>query len=118
MSNNVNTGSTSGFNLSSVLRDMVVAWRLIWDPRVPSLLKLLLPVLALAYWVSPIDLLPGMPFDDLAVIFLAAKLLVQLAPADAVQRAMVGRSAAAGPQRSEPADGPETIDTTWRVIED
>lgn len=118
MSNNVNTGSASGFNLSSILRDMVVAWRLIWDPRVPALLKLLLPVLALVYWVSPIDLLPGMPFDDLAVIFLAAKLLVQLAPADAVQRAMYGRTANPGQQRTEPVDGPETIDTTWRVIKD
>lgn len=118
MSNNFNSHSTTGFSLGSLLRDMTVAWRLIWDPRVPTLLKLLLPALALVYWVSPIDLLPGMPFDDLALLFLAAKLLVQLAPADAVQRAMYGRSTPNARQSSDQRDGPETIDTTWRVVEE
>lgn len=118
MSKNVKPQANTGFSLSSILRDMVIAWRLVWDPRVPGLLKLLLPALALAYWISPIDLLPGMPFDDLAVLFVAAKLFVQMAPADAVQRAMYGTAAAEPRQRDGSMDGPEPIDTTWHVIEE
>src|SRR5512140_3641657 len=65
-------------------------WRLIKDPRVSPYLKLL-PIGALVYLVSPIDLLPGVAFpvigalDDAAVLWLGATLFVNLCPDNIVQ---------------------------------
>jgi uncharacterized membrane protein YkvA (DUF1232 family) len=101
-----------------LLRDLTVAWRLLWDPRVPGLLKLLLPVLALIYLLSPLDLLPGLPFDDIAVLLAAARLFVALAPRTSVADAFRGRRPPAEPPHQEgsrpwarPDEG-EVIDTT------
>jgi uncharacterized membrane protein YkvA (DUF1232 family) len=109
--------SSGGWNLSSIVRDVGVAWRLFWDPSVPSLLKLLLPVLALLYWISPLDLIPGMPFDDIAILLLAARMFVSLAPKDSVNKAYHGKPNASA---SEPnsRDDSDVIDTTWRVLDD
>lgn len=49
------------------------------DRRVPLLVKLL-PLFAAAYLASPIDLLPGIPFDDIAFALLALALMVRLTP--------------------------------------
>lgn len=49
------------------------------DQRVPLLVKLL-PLFAAAYLASPIDLLPGIPFDDIAFALLALALMVRLTP--------------------------------------
>jgi uncharacterized membrane protein YkvA (DUF1232 family) len=110
----------SGWSWTNLLRDLVATWRLIIDPSVPGLLKLALPFMALAYLISPIDLIPLMPLDDIAVLMLAARLFVALAPRDAVDRAFHGGAApnrnAAGP-KSPAQDEGEVIDTTWRVIE-
>ncbi|NJN82681.1 MAG: hypothetical protein HC802_10690 [Caldilineaceae bacterium] len=114
-----------GWSLGSIMRDMVAAWRLLWDPRVPGALKIILPLFAIGYWLSPIDLLPGLPFDDVALMILALRLFVQLAPADAVNGAFNGanRSGYSTSSRSEPDqtyadDAHNTVDTTWRVIND
>jgi uncharacterized membrane protein YkvA (DUF1232 family) len=99
--------------MEAILRDFATAWRLFWNPRVPAALKLLLPIAALIYWLSPLDLLPGLPIDDLAVLILALRLFVQMAPEDVVQTIRGGR-----PQpRSTPPDDENTIDTTWRVVD-
>lgn len=113
-------GKPSG-GIVGLLRDAGVAWRLLGDPAVPGLLKLALPLLALVYWFSPIDLIPGMPFDDIAILLLAARMLVSLAPQDSVRNAYTGRSGSASPRdptaRPSEDDG-DVIDTTWRVVED
>lgn len=118
MNNNrgrINLGG--GWNPSHILRDLWVTWRLLQDPQVSFFLKLFLPLLAAAYWILPIDLLPGMPFDDLAILILATRFFVQLAPQDAVQRAMGGRSA--GSSGSDiPPDDDNVVDTTWKVVDD
>lgn len=105
----------SGWGWSHLLRDLVATWRLLFDPRVPGLLKLALPVLALVYMVSPLDLLPLLPFDDIAIALLAARLFVALAPKESVNRAFGGQPVELppAPRREEG----EVIDTTWRVIE-
>ncbi len=60
-------------------------WRLVWDRRVPLLPKLVL-VGAIAYIVSPIDLLPGDLAtiiglsDDLLVALLAGGLFIPMCP--------------------------------------
>lgn len=116
--------AASGWNWSNLLRDVVATWRLLWDPSVPGLLKLALPFLALLYWVWPIDLIPGIPLDDIAILLLAARLFVALAPRESVNRAFhggagpfdgsFGRNTARQPGRQ---DEGEVIETSWRVVE-
>jgi uncharacterized membrane protein YkvA (DUF1232 family) len=108
----------SAFNLSGILRDLVVSWRLLLDPAVPGILKLLLPVLALVYWISPIDLIPGMPFDDIAVLLLAARLFVSLAPRNSVNRAYTGGGNSNSTSTQPEEEDPDIIDTTWRIVDD
>ncbi|MBN2550906.1 MAG: hypothetical protein JXB15_17215 [Anaerolineales bacterium] len=59
--------------------------RLIGDPRVSPLLKLI-PIGSLAYFLIP-DLAPG-PIDDVAVMWLATYLFVEVCPPDVVQEHM------------------------------
>ncbi len=116
MSQRIPAGAAGGWTLGSLLRDLTVAWRLLWDPRVPGLLKLALPVLALIYFISPLDLLPGLPFDDIAVLLAAARLFVALSPRASVDDAFGGRRPTVDP-RPRPDDG-DVIDTTWRVVDE
>jgi uncharacterized membrane protein YkvA (DUF1232 family) len=113
MSTNSPNRTSGNWSLEAILRDFATAWRLFWSPRVPATLKLILPIAALIYWLSPLDLLPGLPFDDVAVLILALRLFVQMAPADVAQT-IRGEH----PQpRATPADDENTIDTTWRVVD-
>ncbi len=107
-----------GWSLAALLRDGIVAWRLLRDPTVPGLLKLLLPGLALLYMLWPVDLMPLLPFDDIAIVLLATRLFVNLAPRESVERAVYGEKPP--PRRPKPQrrDEPQVIDTTWRVLKD
>jgi len=104
---------SGGWSMTSLLADVTTAWRLLQDPRVPGLLKLFLPVAALIYLISPFDLLPG-PFDDAVVLFVALRLFLQLAPAEALRSAQGGASTP--PKAND--DDHNTIDTSWRVVDD
>ena len=83
------TKQNSGF-LQNLTFQLKLIWRLMNDSRVSFLLKLL-PVGALIYLVSPIDLLPGVAFpvvgalDDAAVIWLGFTLFVSLCPEQVVK---------------------------------
>ena len=72
------------------LRDFRLAWRLFVDNRVPLWTKIVPPA-ALAYVLSPIDILPDFPpmglnqVDDLAVVILGVKLFIELAPPEVVR---------------------------------
>jgi hypothetical protein len=57
--------------------------RLMGDPRISPFLKAL-PIGTLVYLVMP-DLLPGIPFDDAAVIGLGLYLFVELCPQSIVE---------------------------------
>jgi len=122
-----------GWSWTNILRDLTATWRLLQDPSVPMLLKTVLPVLALVYWVWPLDLIPGVPLDDIAVVLLMARILVALAPRDSVDRAFRGAGATGSnrgatssgnnngsttsrPNSARPEDG-EVIETTWRVVD-
>lgn len=109
----------AGWSWTNLLRDLTATWRLILDPSVPGLLKMALPFLAMVYWLWPLDLIPGVPLDDIAVLMLAARLFVALAPRASVDRAFNGSaapSASARPGSARQEEG-EVIDTTWRVVE-
>jgi len=76
--------------LRGALRDLRLAWRLFLDNRVPLWTKIVPPA-ALAYVLSPIDILSDFPpmglnqLDDLAVVVLGMKLFIELAPPDVVR---------------------------------
>lgn len=79
------------------------------NPRVPLYLKLLLPLGAALYWIWPIDLMPGLPIDDIAVLLIALRTFVALGEA-ALNR--FGGAVDAG------SDGDKnTVDGSWRVVE-
>ena len=79
--------------LRSLYQNAALTWRLFGDRRVGFWPKLI-PVLALLYLISPIDLIPAAllgvlaplgAVDDIGVIVLALNLFVQAAPPDIVQ---------------------------------
>ena len=75
--------------LREAVRQVRLAWRLFLDPRVPLWTKAI-PPLALAYILSPIDILSDIPpmglnqLDDIAVALLGIKLFIELAPPEVV----------------------------------
>ncbi|MGD8998212.1 MAG: DUF1232 domain-containing protein [Anaerolineae bacterium] len=76
--------------LREAVRQLRLAWRLFLDRRVPLWTKIVPPV-ALAYVLSPIDILSDIPpmglnqLDDVAVLLLGIKLFIELAPPDVVR---------------------------------
>ena len=67
-----------------------VAWRLMWDSRVPFSAKLV-PILTVLYILSPIDLVPDVvvglgQLDDLAIFLLGTQLFIAMSPKDIVER--------------------------------
>jgi uncharacterized membrane protein YkvA (DUF1232 family) len=56
---------------------------LIFDRRLPWYLRGL-PLVVLVYWISPIDLIPFFPFDDIAFALLVLALMVWLIPRDLI----------------------------------
>ena len=76
--------------LKDAVRQLRLAWRLLLDRRVPLWTKVVPPV-ALAYVLSPIDILPDIPpmglnqLDDIAVVLLGIKLFIELAPPEVVR---------------------------------
>ena len=56
---------------------------LAFDPRLPWYVRAL-PLLALAYWVSPIDLIPGFMADDVAFTLLMIMAVLRLTPRELI----------------------------------
>jgi len=89
MTTNNSDRHSPGFwmNLFNSLR---VAWRLMWDSRVPFSAKLV-PILTVLYILSPIDLVPDVvvglgQLDDLAIFLLGTQLFIAMSPKDIVER--------------------------------
>jgi len=93
--------------LREVARQARLAWRLFWDRRVPLWTKLIPPA-ALAYVLSPVDILPDVALglgqlDDIAVLLIGIKLFIELAPPEVVREHLL----ALGARIKE-----------WRVVEE
>jgi uncharacterized membrane protein YkvA (DUF1232 family) len=106
--------------LRTLVSHVRVTLRLLREPRVPLLLKLI-PVLAAGYVISPLDFVPDVlpvigQLDDLGIIFVALEGFLRLAPAEAVDfhRAAVAEGRRFGPM---PPDG-EVIDAEFRRHDD
>jgi len=113
-----------GFFPDLILRLKLIL-RLIGDRRVNFFLKLL-PIGALIYLISPIDLIPGavLPvigaLDDAAVLWLGATLFVALCPDDVVQEHMDALRKVANPSwRDAPAqEDDQVVDVEAREVSD
>jgi len=87
MSNNRDLIPSQGGALKDLLMKIKLIARLMADRRVSPWVKLL-PIGAVAYVISPIDLIMGIPvvdaLDDVAVLWLGATLFIQLCPPEVV----------------------------------
>lgn len=73
-----------------VIQNFQLIWRLIKDPNVPIVLKLI-PAGTLVYLIMPIDVLPDAflglgQLDDLGVLLVGLKAFVEMAPKDIVSQ--------------------------------
>ncbi len=109
------SSQNSGFFQDLILRVKLIL-RLMGDRRVGWLLKLI-PVAALAYVVSPIDLIPNavLPvigtLDDAAVLWMGVSLFVSLCPDEVVQEHMNAlHKVVPGDWREAPEAGGEIVD--------
>lgn len=104
-----------------------LTWRLYRDPRVSTGLKRAITVGALAYVVSPIDVLPDLLLgigqaDDLGIlvglVFLLSNLLVKFAPEDVLSSYLngtYGDTRAEAAEARQPTDDDTDIDVPFRV---
>ena len=106
------TGPTQPRNAGSIMRDLRRIWQLLRDPSVPGW-KWLLPIGALVYWLSPVDLIPLLPFDDIAVVIVAISMLLQMASRN--ERATT--TDPQGQSGATPNNKEQIVDTTWQVVD-
>jgi uncharacterized membrane protein YkvA (DUF1232 family) len=104
-----------------LIEDIRLAWRLLQDTRVPWVIKLV-PVAAVVYVISPLDLIPDFilgfgQLDDLAIVLLGLKAFISLSPqrlVDQYLREIRGLSAAPVAD----ADEAEYITVEYRIVDD
>lgn len=110
--------------LVEVARELRLWWRLLRDGRVPAWIKTV-PLVALLYVISPLDIIPDIPYlglnqlDDLAIVVLGMKLFVALSPAELVQEIRQEiRSGRRGGAGASPASGKytRTVEGSFRVV--
>lgn len=77
-----------GGALHEITLRVKLIFRLIADRRVNPWTKLV-PIAGLIYWISPIDLISGIPglsaVDDVAVLWFAQYMFIELCPPDVVR---------------------------------
>ena len=111
--------STSSTGAGYLARQLYQIWKALRDPAIPWAAKWLIPLAALVYWISPIDLIPFFPVDDIIVVIVAMNLFMRMI--SQYQTAQPNGQTAGttnhyGPSAST-ADQQKTIETTWRVVE-
>ncbi len=113
---------TAGF-LGDLIKQTRLVWRLLRDGRVPGWIKLI-PFAGVIYLLSPIDLIPGLmipglgQLDDLAVILLSVKMLVELSPPGIVREHLedlIGWRGAVRP--GDDLSSSPYIDASYRVLD-
>jgi uncharacterized membrane protein YkvA (DUF1232 family) len=121
MNVNGTPGAGKSATSANVFEQLMQAGKLVFDSRVPFNLKLMLPIAAAVYWIWPLDLMPGLPFDDIAVLFVALTFFVQLANQAIAKQGRQQYASDAGGQAHQAGaatpSGDGVVDTTWRVIE-
>ena len=108
--------STSTAGLGMLTRQLYQIWRALRDPSIPWAAKWLIPIAALVYWISPIDLIPLFPLDDIVVVALAANMFIQML--SRYQRTATGANQGSQGRSPDASESGKTIETTWRVVEE
>lgn len=125
---------TSGFSFSGLLTQVQLIYRLLQDDRVPTLLKVAVPLGVAIYFVWPFDVipdfLPGLgQIDDIGVLLLAMNLFVNLAPRAVVaeHRRALGQAGATpsdpdATTRLHATDAPrrdqaDVVDAPYKVVQ-
>jgi uncharacterized membrane protein YkvA (DUF1232 family) len=124
---------TPGFSLSALFGQAQLIYRLLHDDRVPTLLKVAIPLGVALYFVMPLDVIPDFlpgigQLDDIAVLFLAMNLFVKLAPQVVVSEHRQALGLADSPAegdattRLHPTDAPrqrqaDVVDAPYKVVE-
>lgn len=103
--------------LTRIVRTLRLAWRLLSDSRV-SILPKLIPLAAILYVISPIDLIPDLipvlgQLDDLGIVILAIHWFIEFCPRDIVAEHRRAIARAAGAATAPPED---IIDGTFREV--
>lgn len=108
-----------------------LVWRLLNDYRVPTWIKIGIPVVVLLYFVMPLDFIPDFipvlgQLDDIGIVLLGMSIIIRLAPQHVVDehRAALGYDADAPAASSNKAGQPtrkvspdsETIDGEYKVV--
>jgi uncharacterized membrane protein YkvA (DUF1232 family) len=106
--------------LINLMHDAQLVWRLLGDPRMATAAKVIVPVLAALYVLSPVDLVPDVipvlgQMDDLAILALAFQLFIRLAPPQVVAEHRDDINNGGGTHRSGSHED-ETVDADYRVI--
>jgi uncharacterized membrane protein YkvA (DUF1232 family) len=109
--------------LSDIVGNARLAWKLFRDPRVSRATKFLIPGIAVAYLLLPIDILPDFipvlgQLDDLAVIALAIKFFIDMSPSWLVQYyrdEMAGKPSTATDPKAPKRE--KTVDGEYRVMD-
>ncbi|NPV06397.1 MAG: DUF1232 domain-containing protein [Anaerolineae bacterium] len=104
--------------LSELLLHLRLWWRLLRDPRVPGVLKLAVPALALVYVLWPADLLLDLvpvlgQVDDVLVLLLALRLFESWAPRSVVTEHLARLRRSGAPAG---AHGDDVIDGEYRIL--
>jgi len=103
--------------LTKVVRTLRLVWRLLIDPRV-SFLPKLIPIAAAIYVISPIDLIPDVilglgQLDDIGIVVLAITLFVEFCPRAIVEEHRKAIKATAGLGATPDED---VIDGSYREV--
>ena len=106
--------------LPGFIRFARLIWRLIWDKRVPLVLRALVP-LAILYFVLPIpvlipDKIPRLGYaDDVIILGLAVLLLTKLAPQHVLDEYNGVPKASDRPEDKDPS---KVVDGSSKLIDD
>lgn len=107
--------------LAELARTGRLVWRLLRDPRVATVTKVVVPALTAAYVLLPVDFLPDVvpalgQLDDLAILLLGTRLFIELCPPEVVRQHQEEIAAGRPMRQSEKGEG-ETVEGEYRVIE-
>jgi uncharacterized membrane protein YkvA (DUF1232 family) len=102
----------------------ILTWKLFWDRRV-SLLPKLIPALAVAYAISPLDLAPALAMgplaplgvlDDVGILLLALGLFIEACPPDVVREYQ--RELGASRSNLLPGGEPDVVEGEARSLDE
>ena len=104
--------------ITRLVRTAHLVWQLTSDRRVPLLLKLLVPG-TVAYFLTPISRFPYIgPIGYLAILFLAVRILVNLAPRDVVESYAPWMARRTTPDGSKGPGSPRVVEGTYHLLDE